>query len=251
MLENRIRPASFLQLPIHTVNPFTELTDELIFFHKGRNLGIAGEVCCPHIIEPYPAGQNTGALHRVVVVEQLNLDIRSEDGIVAMGNCIDNQFRPAEFGILRLRHETCVLTKISSFFNLRFYKSNGRLSHIQDSALEGNILNNIHFPANLFHCPLIPDETDMCPLEKALWVFSEQKYGSAANLFLAILGQDIISVGTKKSQCILLITNPLAVTGNKVQVQVLNCCPCNGVILIVLHPFGQHNLHTVIKGQPF
>ena len=135
------------------------------------------------------------------------------------------------------------------FLDLCLDESDGFARHIQDTAFEDDIFDDIHLASHFLFRSIIADETHPSTLEKALWIFSEQQYGGTANLFLAIFDQDIITVGAKKSQRIFFVTNPLAILRNKVQIQIINRCPCNGVILIILHPFRQHNLHTVVEGE--
>ena len=43
---------------------------------------------CPHIMQPNSSGKDSWAFHREMIVKQLYLNVRPEDGIVSMCNRI-------------------------------------------------------------------------------------------------------------------------------------------------------------------
>jgi len=100
LLELRGGLPDFSHFSVDAVYSFAELSYILILMKHLRNLWVARKVSGAQIANPHHSGKYAWTLDGETVGENLDLYVGSEDGIVAMGNGINNKLSPTELGIV-------------------------------------------------------------------------------------------------------------------------------------------------------
>ena len=98
------------------------------------------------ITDPDEAGKDTGTLHRKMVIEHPDLNVRTHDAVIPVGDGVHDQLRPAEFGVLGNGLEHGAFAKPGIFADLRADELCCLPHLIQKAACERNILDTTANP---------------------------------------------------------------------------------------------------------
>lgn len=171
------------KLTTHTVNSFTELLYIVVGFQIFGNLWVAREVGVADIIGADNTWQLTGGLEHKSVIKHLYLYLRSFDAIIAVANRVYRHLLYHELRIFPVGLEESVLTEIGMFLHLRFEVVDGFLYLVEDAPLEGDILDDVHFPADFLFRTIVLDKTDTGTREKVLGILTEEQDAGSADLW--------------------------------------------------------------------
>ena len=213
------------------------------------NFGVARKVSGAQIANPHHAGKYAWTLDGETVGENLDLYVGSEDGIVAVGDGINNKFSPTELGIVRDSTENSTLAQKCMFADLSFYESEDVACHVYDTSLKHLILHHIHLCAGQLLCSVIADDSHTRSRKPSLGSYAEQKDGCTTYIFPTVFLGDKVFVGTQVGQSVTTVANPRAVFLNTFQVEVFYSCFGDRLVLKIAHPLCEHQLHAFLKAQ--
>lgn len=178
------------KLTTHTVNSFTELLYIVVGFQVLGYLWVAREVGVADIIGADDTWQLTWGLEHKSVVKHFYLYLRSFDAIIAVANRVYRHLLYHELRIFPVGLEESVLTEIGMFLHLRFEVVDGFLYLVEDAPLEGDILDDVHFPADFLFRTIVLDKTDTGTREEVLGALTEEQDAGSANLwYIALVSQ--------------------------------------------------------------
>ena len=210
------------KLTTHTVNSFTELLYIVVGFQVLGYLGIMGKMGVADIVGADDTWQLTRGLEHKSVVKHLYLYLRSFDAIIAVANRVYRHLLYHELRIFPVGLEESVLTEIGMFLHLRFEVVDGFLYLVEDAPLEGDILDDVHFPADFLFRTIVLDKTDTGTREKVLGTLTEEQDAGSADLwYIALVSQESF-VLLQVFHWRLAITNALHICFYGVNVDILD-----------------------------
>ena len=192
--------------------------------------------------------QLTGGLEHKSVVKHLYLYLRSFDAIIAVANRVYRHLLYHELRIFPVGLEESVLTEIGMFLHLRFEVVDGFLYLVEDAPLEGDILDDVHFPADFLFRTIVLDKTDTGTREKVLGMLTEEQDAGSADLwYIALVSQESF-VLLQVFHWRLAITNALHICFYGIYVDILDSGIVGRAVLIVSFTLVIHQLQTFLKG---
>ena len=185
------------KLTTHTVNSFAELLYIVVGFQVLGYLGITGKMGVTDIVGTDDTWQLTRGLEHKSVIKHLYLYLRSFDAIIAVANRVYRHLLYHELRIFPVGLEESVLTEIGMFLHLRFEVVDGFLYLVEDAPLEGDILDDVHFPADFLFRTIVLDKTDTSTREKVLGMLTEEQDAGSADLWYIALVSRVFKIGIK------------------------------------------------------
>ena len=236
------------KLTAHTVNALAKLLYIIVGFQVFGNFGVAGEVGVADVIGSDDTGLLARGLKHNAVVKHLYLYLRSLDAIIAVANRVYRHLLYHELGVFPVRLEESVLAEIGMFLHLGFEVVDGFLYLVEDAPLKGDILDDIHLPADFLFCAIVSDETNTGTREEVLRTFAEEQDAGSADLWhISLVSQEsfvLLQVFHRR----LAITNALHVCFYGIHVNVIDGGIVGWAILIVSFTLVIHQLQTFLKG---
>ena len=119
---------------------------------------------------------------------------------------------------------------------------------VEDAPLEGDILDNVHFPADFLFRTIVLDKTDTGTREKVLGMLTEKQDAGSADLwYIALVSQESF-VLLQVFHWRLAITNALHICFYGIHVDILDSGIVGRAVLIVSFTLVIHQLQTFLKG---
>ena len=244
----RIRKPCAFHIPENPVNPLSEFLYQIIRIQKFNDFRITGKVYFPNIIDPHRAGQKTRTFYHEMIIEHFNLDIRSLNAVIAMGNRIHDEFCPEEFRVFLLCDEHRIFSEFCILSELCFYKCGAVYDLIKKLPLEFDIFYYIHPVADFSGSAFIANEPQSGSGKESLRILSKQQNCGTAHFILSVCCPDEITVMAKKKIRIpSLITDLLTIFRNKVQINVFCLCTINRFILVISHTLSIKQLQSLFE----
>ena len=150
---------------------------------KLRDFRITGEVNHSHVVQSYDSRKDSGAFHYHVIIEHFDLNICTLYAVITVGNGVDYQFFPYEFGIFRHCHKSSVTAEVGVFLHLTSHKFYGFLNHLKNGSCENDVLDDVHLCADFRFCTFITDKPHTRTFEEPLRILAKKKNGSSAHFF--------------------------------------------------------------------
>ena len=186
--------------------------------------------------------QLTGGLEHKSVIKHLYLYLRSFDAIIAVANRVYRHLLYHELRIFPVGLEESVLTEIGMFLHLRFEVVDGFLYLVENAPIKGDILDDIHLPADFLFCAIVSDETNTGTREEVLRTFAEEQDAGSADLWhISLVSQEsfvLLQVFHRR----LAITNALHVCFYGIHVNVIDGGIVGWAILIIAFTLVIHQL---------
>lgn len=122
-----------------------------------------------------------------------------------MTNAVDHHLLYDELRKIAIGVEQSIIAKVGMLANLCFKIADCLTNLIEDCALEGYVLDDVHFCTNLFLCSFITYKTSTGTWEEALWVLAKEKNTGSTYLLLALnlcyKINDIKAIGLNEKSC--------------------------------------------------
>ena len=149
-------------------------------------MGIAGKVGITNLVDFHLTGQIPRRLHHQMIIEHLDLDFGSANGIIPMGYRIYDQFCTHKFRIFKFGGKDSARSQISAFLDLRLDVGYRLANLLQNATFKSHILDNVHLGTEFFFCTFVTDKPDSGSREKRLGFLAKQQNCSNAELQFAL-----------------------------------------------------------------
>ena len=119
------------------------------------------------------------------VIKHLYLYLCAFYIVSTMATSVDSHLLYDKFRVVSASNKLGVLPQERMLANLRFNKLNGFLDLIQNSTLESDVFNDVHFRPNSFVNSLISNEASAGSREELLRILTEEQYAGCTHIFFA------------------------------------------------------------------
>lgn len=155
---------------------------------------------------------------------------------------IDHHLLYDELGIVAIGVEQAIIAKVGMLANLCFKIADRLTNLIEDCALEGYVLDDVHFGTNLFYGSFITYKTGTSTWEEALWVLAKEENTGGAYLLLSLNLCHKIVILTEVFHGTLTIANNLQIVMNKIHVNIIDGSTINLFVFVVTLALIIHQL---------
>ena len=199
------------------------------------------------VVRSHQSRQITWSLEDNTVIKHLNLYLSSLDVVGSMATTIDHHLLYSILRVVATSNELAMFSKERMFANLCFQIVNSASNLLKDSTLECHVLDNVHFPTNLFLVSFVANEASASTRKESLWILAKEKYASSTYLLLPINFYNKVIILAQILHARLSIANNTYIIVDKSHVYIIDGSTINILIFVVAFAFVIEQLHTLVK----